>query len=41
MIAPELTVLFKTWMFDIDSTNKLVHLTNDAIQSHSSEYGKF
>ena len=28
-------------MFDIDSTNKLVHLTNDAIQSHSSEYGKF
>lgn len=27
--------------FDIDSTNRLVHLTNDAVQSHSADYGKF
>lgn len=28
-------------LFDIDSTNRLVHLTNDAVQSHSPDYGKF
>ena len=27
--------------FDIDSQNKYVHLTNDAIQSMSHEYGKY
>jgi hypothetical protein len=27
--------------FDIDSTNRLVHLTNDAVQAHSADYGKF
>jgi len=28
-------------VFDINSSNRLVHLTNDAIQSHSSDYGKY
>ena len=27
--------------FDIDSQNKYVHLTNDAIQSLSHDYGKY
>lgn len=28
-------------LFDIDSNSRLVHLTNDAVQSQSNDYGKY
>ncbi len=28
-------------IFDIESTSKFVHLTNDAVQSQSNDYGKY